>query len=133
MTFARPCLTCGRLVKGRVRCAACEAGAYSGSALTPSGSRWAWSRLRDSVLRAEPICRVCHVRAAVTVDHIQQRVHGGSDEPSNLMPLCDDCHKARHGRGDGSQRTAIGAPVNLGLDARTLAKFENENHGEALR
>ena len=111
MIFTRPCLSCGRLVRGRSRCAECEGQAYTSSALTPSGSRWAWSRLRAAVLKAEPWCRMCRARGkytrAVTVDHVVQRVDGGSDHPSNLTPLCDDCHKAK-GRGDGSQRIVRG-------------------------
>jgi len=109
---ARPCLNCGRLIGGGSRCADCERRAYSGSILTPSSSRWAWSRLRAGVLAAEPWCRACRIHPAVTVDHVLQRVDGGSDHPSNLVPLCDDCHQGRHrNHGDkgGNSGTYSGA------------------------
>jgi hypothetical protein len=90
--FPRPCLGgCGLFVRGRSRCEGCEAKAYSGSVLKPTGPRAAWSAIRAAVLAAEPRCRVCGA-PAVTVDHIRRRVDGGDDSPSNLRPLCHQCH-----------------------------------------
>ncbi|MCI0633890.1 MAG: HNH endonuclease [Actinobacteria bacterium] len=45
-----------------------------------------WSRLRAAVLRSEPDCW-CG-RPAVTVDHVQARAFGGTDDRSNLRSLC---------------------------------------------
>lgn len=134
MNFARPCISCGRLVRGRSRCDECEARTYAGSALSPSGSRWAWSHARDAVLKAEPWCRACAATGkrtrATGVHHLVQRSDGGSDHPSNLMPLCDEHHKHMHGkqdrgRGEGSSRLCSPPPTYLALGARTLAKFKS--------
>lgn len=58
-----------------------------------------WQRLRMAVLGAEPLCRRCRADgltvAAVQVDHVLPRHLGGSDHPSNLQPLCLDCHEAK--------------------------------------
>ena len=47
----------------------------------------AWPRIRASVLAREPDCRICG-RSAVTVDHIVPKARGGTDDESNLRPLC---------------------------------------------
>jgi 5-methylcytosine-specific restriction endonuclease McrA len=90
MIFSRPCLDCGRLVRGRSRCPACEATAYAATVLRPTGSRAAWTAIRNAVLATEPLCRLCGARA-VTVDHLIPRIRGGDDRASNLRPLCHRC------------------------------------------
>lgn len=59
-----------------------------------------WQKLRAKVLREEPLCRACkpRVTAAVHVDHIVPKAKGGTDERSNLQPLCEPCHKAKTAR-----------------------------------
>lgn len=59
-----------------------------------------YRRLRDAVLAAEPLCRLCAGRgrttAATEVDHIEP-VHARPDlqmDRSNLRPLCHACHAA---------------------------------------
>jgi 5-methylcytosine-specific restriction protein A len=58
-----------------------------------------WRRLRDQVIAAHPFCSNCRHRGSkdnpLSVDHIVQREHGGSDDPSNLRVLCLDCNKRR--------------------------------------
>lgn len=54
-----------------------------------------WRRLRDLVLNREPICRACRRRPATTVDHIIPKADGGTDDESNLQPLCNPCHDAK--------------------------------------
>src|SRR5439155_9193905 len=98
VSIPRPCLTCGRLIRGGSRCAVCEAAAYRGSVLTPSGSRSAWSRLRAWVLEQEPVCVVCRVRPSTAVHHRVRRVDGGTDQASNLIALCHECHRSMHGK-----------------------------------
>ena len=55
-----------------------------------------WQRLRARILSAEPICRACAkgglIELAVEVDHIIPRYAGGTHDPSNLQPLCRECH-----------------------------------------
>lgn len=58
-----------------------------------------WRRIRDSVLHREPLCRACgaegRTTAAVHVDHIVSKRRGGTDERSNLQPLCQPCHNRK--------------------------------------
>lgn len=60
-----------------------------------------WQRLREKVLRSEPLCRSCKkkgiTKAARVVDHItpaRTNEYGFYDE-SNLQPLCDSCHNRK--------------------------------------
>ena len=51
---------------------------------------------RARILRAEPLCRHCKakgiIRQAEQVDHIRELALGGTDDDSNLQPLCIPCH-----------------------------------------
>jgi 5-methylcytosine-specific restriction protein A len=51
------------------------------------------------VLSEEPLCRQCRTEgrtvAAVEVDHIVPRRQGGTDDRSNLQPLCTSHHSAK--------------------------------------
>lgn len=62
-------------------------------------------KLRLMVLRAEPLCRDCLGRgrttAATDVDHIIPLRDGGTNELSNLQPLCHSCHSKITVRHDG--------------------------------
>ncbi len=64
-----------------------------------------WRKLRAQVLAGEPLCRECgkigRVTAATDVDHIVARRRGGTDDRSNLQPLCGLCHAAKTAREDG--------------------------------
>lgn len=59
-----------------------------------------WQKVRHSVLLGHPICadpfgfhaNEGRIVPAVEVDHILPRSQGGTDEPENLQPLCEDCH-----------------------------------------
>ena len=56
-----------------------------------------WRRLREIVLRGEPLCRHCKERGQVTpatqVDHIDNDSFNNSE--SNLQPLCASCHASK--------------------------------------
>jgi 5-methylcytosine-specific restriction endonuclease McrA len=61
-----------------------------------------WRRLRDHVLRREPLCRECLKRgrttAATVVDHIHGHGPGWQQrffDMKGLQPLCADCHSAK--------------------------------------
>jgi 5-methylcytosine-specific restriction protein A len=83
-------------------------------AATAAGSKWSdwaqgtstqrgygapWRRLRDAVLRREPLCRRClatadRPRIATEVHHILPKARGGTDDLENLEPTCAECHRA---------------------------------------
>lgn len=56
-----------------------------------------WRRLRLLVLNHEPFCRLCGA-PATEVDHIVPLRAGGTNELSNLQPLCKSCHSRKTGR-----------------------------------
>jgi 5-methylcytosine-specific restriction protein A len=66
---------------------------------TPRTRGRTWQRIRLQVLAEEPLCRACQaadrVTAAAEVDHIKPLHHGGTDERSNLQPLCAECHEQK--------------------------------------
>ena len=47
--------------------------------------------------RDEGLC-VCCGKPAVCTHHVIFRSHMGKDTPDNLVCLCDECHRAAHGR-----------------------------------
>jgi len=51
--------------------------------------------LRARLFAAEPFCRLCKAqgrrRLATIRDHIVPLAEGGTDEPSNVQPLCAAC------------------------------------------
>ena len=65
-----------------------------------------WKDLRASILKAEPLCRMCaemgDITAASVVDHIKN--HKGDVglffDIKNLQPLCKPCHDRHASRRD---------------------------------
>lgn len=57
----------------------------------------AWRRLREDILRREPLCRACHARGVIAraehVDHIDEDAN--NTRPDNLQPLCRRCHSRK--------------------------------------
>ena len=41
-------------------------------------------------------CAVCGCEYGIEIHHIIPRILGGTDDPSNLEPLCSSCHKKKH-------------------------------------
>lgn len=67
-------------------------------------------RARRRILAEEPHCRLCKQEGRETpatfLDHIHPRCLGGSDDPSNLQPLCRDHHLVKSGREGAMMRHA---------------------------
>lgn len=61
-----------------------------------------WEALRLQALQRDRyLCQLClpkRFTAATVVDHIVPRSKGGSNEMSNLMSLCTDCHDPKSKR-----------------------------------
>jgi len=57
-----------------------------------------WRMIRESVLRRDEFqCQGCTAGCTVlNVHHIIPVSDGGSDDPSNLITLCEDCHSQIH-------------------------------------
>ena len=55
-----------------------------------------WRALREAFLRANPLCYQCQrenrLASATVVHHIKARHEGGTDDWSNLEPVCVRCH-----------------------------------------
>lgn len=55
-----------------------------------------WRKIREHILQRDPWCVECIkvgvVIPAVDVHHINARAKGGTDDPSNLIGLCHECH-----------------------------------------
>lgn len=105
MTFAspKPCghPGCGALVRdGSGRCEKHQLQAW---AKRPNARRRVTGRRlqadRRRLFSGEPLCRACHSVGRVTLaterDHIVPLSEGGADEPSNIQPLCGECHKEK--------------------------------------
>ena len=62
---------------------------------------------RAQILMDEPLCRECRkagrIVPATDVDHIVARADGGTDDRSNLQPLCHACHSRKTVRENGGR------------------------------
>jgi 5-methylcytosine-specific restriction protein A len=56
-----------------------------------------WQKRRGIFLRQHPLCAQCSA-PATDVDHITPKRQGGSDDESNLQPLCATCHSRKTNR-----------------------------------
>jgi 5-methylcytosine-specific restriction protein A len=70
---------------------------------------------RQRRLNADPLCRHCKargvIRQAKVIDHIVALCNGGTDDDSNVQPLCIECHDAKTRRDLGWKHKAT-----IGLD-----------------
>ena len=69
----------------------------------------AWEKTRLAILHEEPLCRLCQ-GPANCVDHIQPLKKGGTNDRSNLQPLCSSCHNSKtwHETKDGKKNKGKG-------------------------
>ena len=100
-----------------------------------------WRRIRESILRRDKFTcveckRPCN-RAEADIHHLLPRSAGGSDEPSNLITLCDGCHAAHHPKlSAGLARRAFerwAVRLALWLDRQGTVSEQSQNFGPALR
>ena len=100
-----------------------------------------WRKIREGILRRDNFkCVECEKpcgRGEADIHHLLPRSAGGSDEPSNLVTLCDGCHAAHHPKlAAGLARRAIERwAVRLArwLDRRGEIPEESQSFGPALR
>ena len=92
------------------------------------------------IWKRQPSCVECGTschRADADIHHLLPRSAGGSDEPSNLVTLCDGCHAAHHpSLAAGLARRAIerwAARLALWLDREGAISEQSQNFGPALR
>jgi len=64
---------------------------------TQRGYGYAWQKRRAEFIKKFPCCARCP-RPTTDVDHIVPRSRGGSDDDSNLQPLCSFHHKQKTAR-----------------------------------
>ena len=58
-----------------------------------------WRRIRDRMLKMEPVCRLCKINPSRIIDHITAMGLGGSVwHTDNLQPICDDCDRVKRGK-----------------------------------
>ncbi len=60
-----------------------------------------WRALREAFLRKHPLCSHCKDPTPATdVDHIVPLARGGTNDWSNLQPLCHACHSRKTATSD---------------------------------
>ena len=100
-----------------------------------------WGTVRETVLKRDNYkCVECGTPSAANeadVHHLLPRSAGGTDEPSNLVTLCDGCHAAHHPKLAGrlARRVMEKWAVRLALwfDRHGAISDASRNFGAALR
>jgi 5-methylcytosine-specific restriction endonuclease McrA len=65
-------------------------------------------RVVDNLLaRTGRMCAVCNRLHGVQVHHIVMRSEGGSDDESNAIPLCPNCHDEVHAQHAPGRTTRV--------------------------
>ena len=59
-----------------------------------------WRKIRAKIIKNHPYCLFCGA-PAVHVDHIKPLRYGGTNDASNLQPLCAACHSRKTASEDG--------------------------------
>lgn len=62
----------------------------------PSASQ-KYQAIRTSILERDGHkCQKCGSTTRIRVHHLVPKIHGGTDDPSNLATLCAGCHRKAH-------------------------------------
>ena len=54
--------------------------------------------IRERIHQRDKICQICKESKKLTIHHKRPRSQGGTNNDSNLILLCKNCHDAIHGR-----------------------------------
>ena len=100
-----------------------------------------WTKVREGILlRDNHQCVECGIScrsADADVHHLLPRSAGGTDEPSNLVTLCDGCHAAHHPKLAGRLARRVmeqwAVRLALWLDRRGAIPEASRNFGTVLR
>ena len=88
------CPTCGRAHRSGVRCPSLPK-------ITRGRGR-PWRRIRERLIDDNPYCQRCGARPSQIAHHVTPVAEGGSDEPDNLLAVCEPCHEALHEKAEGA-------------------------------
>lgn len=55
-----------------------------------------YRRFKVQMLKARPLCALCRVEFATSIDHIVPVFKGGVDNLSNYQPICKRCHESKN-------------------------------------
>lgn len=86
---------CPNLATARGHCPDHQPGWHHEESAHERGYGQRWRAVRRRILRNEPVCRTCQQAPATDVDHIVPKHLGGTDDPTNLQPLCHSCHRQK--------------------------------------
>ena len=90
--IARHCRNCGSKLIGRkiYYCSDVCRDAYyrSQGYMLPD-----WPVISAEVIREHPVCQICNEAPSAEAHHKIPRRYGGTDDKSNLLAVCDSCHK----------------------------------------
>lgn len=92
----------------------------------------AWDKLRKIILaRDNHLCQRCDALGLTTqgrtVDHIQPKAQGGTDDPDNLRTLCDECHRVVSLEQRGFRDRPTIGPDGFPIKSGELYKAERES------
>jgi 5-methylcytosine-specific restriction endonuclease McrA len=122
--ITHPCPGCLRVTSRPGRCVEC-----GGGTTTQRGYGTDWRQRRARQLLRHPTCQwivslpsfTCRLRAT-DVDHIVPKVHGGTDDASNLQSLCaahHGCKTATLDRRAGIDLESRPVPRQTAIEVRT--------------
>jgi len=74
-------------------------------------------------------CVSCGHGAVIEAHHILSRAQGGDDTRANLVPLCQECHRALH----GNPYRTFGVKIDATHVRRALARYIDSEAGQDTR